>query len=259
MEVCRERYTSWLSRFFCFALLTLPYACSVSISGIVADIYEDYTITFENETLEINHTVNVHENATLTIQPGANIKFSENGSLNVYGNLVANGTETLPIDISSEIDFNRSRTLSEDFLPFHDLRLVDGNGYNTGRLEIFHQGIWGTVCSDGWSQINSDVACRELGFSTGTFTREFGRGTGQIWLDDVRCTEADHSLRHCRHRRFGSHNCGKLRSNIFTVFLQVFNNNFIIFLKISVRMLLYFTGEAFGQLTRVYTLNFLVI
>ncbi|XP_028418433.1 protein bark beetle-like [Dendronephthya gigantea] len=215
MEVRREWCISFPNRFFCFALLALPYVCVVPISGFIEDIYEDYTITFENETLEINHTVNVHENATLTIQPGASIKFSGNGSLNVYGNLVANGTEALPIDISSQTGkyFNRSlMTLAGlAYLPwniFHtSLRLVDGNGYNTGRLEILHQGIWGTICDDGWSQINSDVVCRELGFPTGTFTREFGAGTGRIWMDDVRCTQADRSLRQCSHRGFGSHNC----------------------------------------------------
>ncbi|XP_028399971.1 uncharacterized protein LOC114523292 [Dendronephthya gigantea] len=197
MKVLRGRNTSLASKFFCLALLKFFCLCVVPCtSGFITDIYEDHTIEFENETLEINRTVNVHENATLTIQPGASIKFSGNGSLHVYGNLIANGTETLPIDISSEIEMD-----------FQSLRLVNGNGYSSGRLEIFHQGIWGSVCRDGWSQINNDVVCRELGFSTGTLSFEFGAGTGQIWMDDVRCTEADRSLRHCSHRGFGSHNC----------------------------------------------------
>lgn len=149
------------SSYFCLAFLHLGV---ISASGFIADIYEDHTIEFENETLVINHTVHVHENATLTIQPGVNIIFTGNGSLTVHGNLVANGTETLPIDLAS------FRVNAFAFTISFGLRLVDGNGYNTGRLEIFHDGIWGTVCDDGWSQVNSIVACRELGFSTGSFT-----------------------------------------------------------------------------------------
>ena len=205
MEAHRWRILA--GRFFCLAFAIFLYVGVTPTWGYIADIYEDRTISFENKTLEINHTVHVHENATLTIESGVNIKFSGNGRLAVHGNFVANGTETLPIDLSSEIDqnLNGSEIIAIGLL---NLRLVDGNGFSTGRLEVFHEGIWGTVCDDGWSQMNSIVACRELGFSTGTFTRDFLGGRGQIWLDDVACTEADRSLKLCRHRGFGSHNCG---------------------------------------------------
>ncbi len=47
-----------------------------------------------------------------------------------------------------------------------DLRLVDSDpsrsGY--GRLEIFLQGEWGTVCSDGFRSAEADVACSQLGY-----------------------------------------------------------------------------------------------
>ena len=44
-----------------------------------------------------------------------------------------------------------------------DLRLVEGIYH--GRLEICWNGVWGTVCDDLWSNANSRVACRQLGFS----------------------------------------------------------------------------------------------
>ena len=200
MEVHRGRCILACS-YFCLVFFCVGV---IPASGFMADIYDDHTIEFENETLIINHTVHVHDNATLKIQPGVNIIFTGNGSLTVHGNLVANGTETLPIDLTS---FRVNRfTFTAISL---DLRLVDGNGWNTGRLEIFNDGIWGTVCDDGWSQVNSIVACRELGFSTGSYTREFRSGRGQIWLDDVRCSLNDRSLKLCKHREFGNHNCGR--------------------------------------------------
>ena len=213
MAMHREWCIHLAGRFFCLALAIFLYTDVVPTSGFIADIYEDHAISFENETLKINHTVNIHQNATLTIQPGVNIMFSGNGSFTVHGNLVANGSETLPIDLSSEIGQNFSSSeINGISLGLLSLRLVDGNGFSTGRLEVFHEEIWGTVCDDGWSQINNIVACRELGFSTGTFTREFPGGRGQIWLDDVDCTESDLSLKFCRHLGFGIHNCGRLYS-----------------------------------------------
>ena len=202
-----QRWHILAGRFFCLAFAIFLYFGVIPTWGYIADIYEDRTISFAKTTLKINHTVHVHENATLTIEPGVNIMFTGNGRFTIHGNLAANGTETLPIDLSSEIDhnFNGPETIPIGLL---NLRLVDGNGFSTGRLEVLHEGVWGTVCDDGWSQINSVVACRELGFSTGTFTSEFPRGRGQIWLDDVACTEADRSLKLCRHLGFGRHNCG---------------------------------------------------
>ena len=40
-----------------------------------------------------------------------------------------------------------------------------------GRLEIFLQGEWGTVCNDGFDSIDADVACRRLGYY---FANDFG-------------------------------------------------------------------------------------
>ena len=52
------------------------------------------------------------------------------------------------------------------------LRLVDRidvNSYATGSLQVFLNGAWGAVCSNEFNRIAADVACRQLGFSGGTF------------------------------------------------------------------------------------------
>ena len=80
----------------------------------------------------------------------------------------------------------------------------------SGRLEIFINGEWGTVCDDGWDINDADVACRELGYSYALSYQccsRLGRGRGQIWLDDVGCSGEEDSLLSCPHRGIGVHSC----------------------------------------------------
>ncbi len=66
----------------------------------------------------------------------------------------------------------------------HDLvRLVSGNGPNEGRVEVFHDGVWGTVCDDHWSIEDAEVVCRELGYQRALDAAgygTFGTGTGTV-------------------------------------------------------------------------------
>ena len=44
-----------------------------------------------------------------------------------------------------------------------DLRLVSNNS-SSGRLEIFLNNAWGTVCIDGFDMYEADLACSQLGY-----------------------------------------------------------------------------------------------
>lgn len=45
------------------------------------------------------------------------------------------------------------------------LRLVGGTYITDGRVEIYCNGQWGTVCDDGISNIEASTMCRQLGYS----------------------------------------------------------------------------------------------
>ena len=45
-----------------------------------------------------------------------------------------------------------------------DVRLVNGNIANEGRVEVCKDNVWGTVCSDLFSVPETKVVCRQLGY-----------------------------------------------------------------------------------------------
>lgn len=70
------------------------------------------------------------------------------------------------------------------------LRLVAGTNTNAaaGRLEVKHNGAWGTVCVDRFDDIAAGVVCRQLGKGTSGVAlaaSKFGAGAAslRLWLE----------------------------------------------------------------------------
>ena len=89
------------------------------------------------------------------------------------------------------------------------VRLVDGDDEGTGRVEVFYDGEWGTVCDDLWDSYDAEVVCRELDFEGGEALgmAYYGQGAGPIWLDSVECMGDEEGLFDCRHQPWGDHDC----------------------------------------------------
>ena len=88
---------------------------------------------------------------------------------------------------------------------------MDGTRESEGRVEIYYEGSWGTVCDDSWDLNDAQVVCRMLGYSGAEEalpSAAFGQGQGNIVLDDVSCQGEENNLAECSHPPFLEHNCG---------------------------------------------------
>ena len=94
---------------------------------------------------------------------------------------------------------------------FTAVRLVNSYLSHAGRVEVLYSGTWGTICGDYWDLQDANVVCHQLGYDGALRAvryAAFGRGTGQIWLDDVQCVGNEPSISQCSHLGLGVHNCG---------------------------------------------------
>ena len=87
---------------------------------------------------------------------------------------------------------------------------MGGGSSLEGRVEVYVNGAWGTVCDDNWDIDDATVVCQQLGYESALSARTgayFGQGSGDIVLDDVACTGLETNIGQCS-ASTTSPNCG---------------------------------------------------
>ncbi|KAG7491250.1 hypothetical protein MATL_G00001040 [Megalops atlanticus] len=106
------------------------------------------------------------------------------------------------------------------------VRLVNGKDSCSGRVEVFHDNKWGTVCDDGWDMNDARVVCREVDCGSAKSApgnAHFGPGTGKVWMSHLQCSGREGSLKDCSNPMFGLYSCphsqdaGVVCSGVFKV------------------------------------------
>ena len=215
-----------------------PMATLVLADDTIHEVDDSDTTVVEPTSTTVSATLSHPSTAatTVTIAPIANVLSVSGGTLTIAaGQTASTGSVTLtaidnlvfavrPASVTG-MAVNQMGVsgplpvpltiLDDEEAPSGTLRLVDGSVEHEGRLEMYYNGEWGSVCDDYWDLDNSDVACRQLGYpegSDGSIYRRahFGRGTGPIQLDDVLCLGNESTLISCprvRNRAVGTSNC----------------------------------------------------
>ena len=94
------------------------------------------------------------------------------------------------------------------------VRLANGPTQYEGRVEVYHNGEWGTVCDNGWDLNDAQVVCNELDLGPAIAAKHntsYEQGDGKIWLDNVECIGTEWNIRMCSHTGWGVKNCSHLK------------------------------------------------
>ena len=80
-----------------------------------------------------------------------------------------------------------------------------------GRVEVWYNHQWGTICDSNWDILDATVVCQQLGYGQAVRPEkaaEFGPGTGPIILTDVDCEGHEDDIFDCaRSPRLGNTKC----------------------------------------------------
>ncbi|NWZ60952.1 WC11 protein, partial [Haliaeetus albicilla] len=92
---------------------------------------------------------------------------------------------------------------------FVALRLENSDGCS-GRLQVFYNGTWGSICSNSMTLHTVSLACKELGCGDGGSLETqlpYGRVSGPMWLDYVQCGEKTSSFWQCPSAPWNPRSC----------------------------------------------------
>ncbi|XP_073693828.1 antigen WC1.1-like [Garra rufa] len=90
-----------------------------------------------------------------------------------------------------------------------EVRLV-GDSRCSGRLEIFHDQTWMSVCDAAFDQQDAEVVCRELDCGAPVQvlgTAAFGKGDTQMWTQEIQCRGNESQIHLCPTSPSYENNC----------------------------------------------------
>lgn len=176
-------------------------------------------------TYTVDRDINVRPGGKLILQPGVVLNFSPGVGMMVAGKLEARGRSpddifftlkrapvmTVENDTTDDIMNAENVDMETEVVPDVEeepkipIRLLGGATEHEGRLQIYINSTWGTVCDYGWDVIDAALVCHQLGLALNPLDWRLLRselpnaGTSEnVLLSNVRCTEHDTDITRCR-------------------------------------------------------------
>lgn len=177
-------------------------------------------------TYTVDRDINIRPGGKLILHPGVTLNFAPSVGMMVSGKLEARGKN--PDDIfftlkrMSSMAFENETTdgnidetemgtepiVITEQTPQVPIRLLGGKSEHEGRLQVYLNGRWGTICDYGWNIINAALVCHQLGYALNPSDWQLQRselpnaGTSEdVILSHVQCTEHDIDITKCRAER----------------------------------------------------------
>ncbi|XP_078528897.1 CD5 antigen-like [Lissotriton helveticus] len=91
-----------------------------------------------------------------------------------------------------------------------EVRLVNGTSVCSGRVEVKHNGVWGTVCDDSWDLNDASVVCRQLGcisVKEYEYNPTFGRSSLPVRMSNLQCKGDEAALWKCPQQGWEHNTC----------------------------------------------------
>merc|ERR1711942_80092 len=127
--------------------------------------------------------------------------------------------EVIAVKTKSDVIKGETDTIKKALTRLHEatdipVRLVNGDDSTNpespskGRVEVYHNEEWGSICDDYFDNNDATVICKALGYASGTTegniihsaggsTHQFGKGSGKIWIYKMECTGEETTVGQC--------------------------------------------------------------
>ncbi|XP_064804325.1 T-cell differentiation antigen CD6-like isoform X3 [Oncorhynchus masou masou] len=107
----------------------------------------------------------------------------------------------LLVENCTELSYTDCSNLTEITCGHQAVRLVGGSHHCEGRVELWSEEKWGTVCDDSWDLRDGGVVCAQLGCGSALNVSgqdgSFEAGVGLVLLDEVNCGGSERNLWEC--------------------------------------------------------------
>lgn len=173
--------------------------------GIIEN--KNVTLTKQFSPILITKDIVIKKDAKLTIESGTELLFDKRKGILVYGTLDILGTSNDKVKLnllksqqSATVNF---RSLNSNPILQQQIRLIDGELPNEGRVQIKFNDKWHSLCTHSKNLTAADirVICQQVGFQDGHWYKWFPRRnetTHQIMSKSFYCSGNELTITQCK-------------------------------------------------------------
>lgn len=163
--------------------------CFLKGNQLGGTLNRSVTLYKDTGPYQVTGDITVLLDGVLTIEENVTLEFPLQGVFLIYGQVIIKGTAIKRASFVPKI-------------PRENLRLVDGPGPWEGRLEIWVNKTWMSVCLRSYHH-ESAIVCRQLGYERYSYDYRSPSGRENIFLHNVYCdTNENENIANCHQEQW---------------------------------------------------------